>query len=175
MSIIGKKARAILGFAGVTLLTACSTINPNYKSDDQIFAEAEAQFRAQFGRPPSVDAEAQAMVGKPIAVALERLGPPTRSGSGLYTWDRTSYHTYQATEFQQTGTECRQQVIGMTPGGNGIAPMPIHDTTCSPSGHDVEVQRQGVADPSLICVVSADTDQAGIITKFDLSGCSSGF
>ena len=159
--------------AGLSVSVGCGT--SNYKSNAETFADAEADFRAQFEAPASVDAEARAMVGKPVEAALERLGPPTHSEDGLYTWDRTSYHTFRTTEFQQTGTDCNQQVIGMTRGGNGAAPAPIQRTTCTPIGREAEVEKRGVGSPSALCIISADTDANGIITKFDLAGCASGF
>lgn len=123
-------------------------------------------------RPAWVDEKFQAMLGQSVEVAIKDLGPPASSyaqrDGRRYTWDLTSYYTFRSTEYVETGRECASQVVGMTPGGNGIAPMPIYNSSCRPVGHNQEVQKLGASTP---CFIRADTDKNDILTKFDLSSC----
>lgn len=165
-----KDFKKVLTLAGTVVITGCTTM-----SADEFMASLPRNTpypSPVIERPARVDEKFLAMVGKPVGVAFVELGQPASSyaqGDGWhYTWDLTSYHTFRGTEYVQTGSECTSQIVGMSPGGNGIASMPIYSNTCKPVGYNQEVQKLGASPP---CFIGADTDNNNIITKFDLRSC----
>jgi hypothetical protein len=56
--------------------------------------------------------------------------------AGPYAWDKTQISKQWQQQWIQTGTETSQQVVGMTPGSNGIAQMPIMQDVETPVGEN---------------------------------------
>lgn len=70
----------------------------------------------------------------------------------------------------QTGTETSQQVVGMTPGGRGVAPMMIVQNVSKPVGEDRMVEAANV---DYLCNIQAFTDMKNIIKSISVVGCTS--
>lgn len=128
-------------------------------------------------KPNPVQQAANTMVGKPIAVAIKAFGPPTLNlplcsyctDGGSYAWDNTRISKQWQNQWVQTGTATNQQVVGMTPGGNGIASMPIYQDVETPVGENRMVQVDNV---DFLCNIQAFTDMKDNIKSISVVGCT---
>ena len=129
-------------------------------------------------KPNPVQQAANAMVGKPISVAFNVFGRPTLSlppcsyctDGGTYAWNNTRISKEWRMTWVQTGTETRQQVVGMTPGGRGVAPTMIVQNVSKPVGEDRMVEGTHV---DFLCNIEAFTDMKNIIKSISVLGCTS--
>lgn len=128
-------------------------------------------------KPNLVQQAANTMVGKPISVAVKAFGQPTLNlppcsyctDGGSYAWDNTRISKQWQNQWVQTGTSTDQQIIGMTPGGNGIASMPIYQDVETPVGENRMVQVDNV---DYLCNIQAFTDMKDIIKSISVVGCT---
>jgi len=117
------------------------------------------------------------MVGKPISVAIRAFGPPTLNlppcsyctDGGSYAWDNTKISKQWQNQWVQTGTEVNQQVVGMTPGGNGVAGTVIMQDVETPVGENQMVQVDTV---DYLCNIQAFTDMKDNIKSISVVGCT---
>lgn len=121
--------------------------------------------------PNKVEQRASVYVGKNIEAAIGAFGQPTSwvprngdidGGSGRqYVWNNTFEGAGR--RFVQTGTEhAGTSLIGVGPGGNGIAPTPIYQHNYRPTGYYENVLHG--------CMLFIDVDQHGIIETVDAFG-----
>ncbi|WP_225770565.1 hypothetical protein [Inquilinus sp. Marseille-Q2685] len=128
-------------------------------------------------RPNPVQQAADAMVGKPISVAIQAFGPPTLNlppcsyctDGGTYAWDNTRISRQWQSRWVQTGTQTSQRVVGRTQGGHGIAPMLITEDVTTPVGENRMVQVDNV---DFLCNIQAFTDMKDVIKSIDVVGCT---
>jgi hypothetical protein len=129
-------------------------------------------------RPPNqIQQAANAMVGKPISVAIKAFGRPTLNlppcsyctDGGTYAWNNTRISREWRMTWVQTGTETSQQVVGMTPGGRGVAPTMIVQNVTKPVGEDRMVEADHV---NFLCNIEAFTDMKNIIKSISVVGCT---
>lgn len=129
-------------------------------------------------KPNPVQQVADTMVGKPVSVAFKAFGRPTLNlppcsyctDGGTYAWNNTRISKEWRMTWVQTGTETSQQVVGMTPGGRGVAPMMIVQNVSKPVGEDRMVEAANV---DYLCNIQAFTDMKNIIKSISVVGCTS--
>ena len=129
-------------------------------------------------KPNPVQQAANAMVGKPIGVAIKAFGPPSLNlppcsyctDGGTYAWNNTRISKDWRMTWVQTGVETRQQVVGMTPGGRGVAPTVIVQDVSRPVGEQRMVQTENV---DFLCNIEAFTDMKNLIKSIHVVGCTS--
>lgn len=127
--------------------------------------------------PNPVQQAANTMVGKPISVAIQAFGTPSLNlppcsyctDGGTYAWDKTRISKQWQQQWIQTGTETSQQVVGMTPGGNGIAQMPIMQDVETPVGENRMVLADNI---DYLCSIQAFTDMKDNIKSISVAGCT---
>jgi len=130
-------------------------------------------------QPSQVQQAANNMVGKPISVAVAAFGPPTLNlppcsyctDGGTYAWDKTRISKQWQQQWVQTGTEVNQQVVGMTPGGNGVAGTVIMQDVETPVGENQMVLADNV---DYLCNIQIFTDMKDNIKSVSVAGCTAG-
>lgn len=127
-------------------------------------------------QPNPVQQAADAMVGKPISVAIQAFGPPSLNlppcsyctDGGTYAWDNTRISRQWQSRWVQTGTRTSRQVVGMTTGGGG-AQAPVFQDVETPVGEDRMVQVDNI---DFLCNIQAFTDMKDVIKSIDVVGCT---
>ena len=121
--------------------------------------------------PSKTKQKASVYVGQSIDAAIADLGPPSsrmpRNGDidGTSGWEYVWSNMYEGTDryFVQTGSEhTGTSMVGVTPGGNGVAPMPIYQDNYRPTGH-YENYMHG-------CMLFIKVDPGGIVEKVETAG-----
>ncbi|HEX7389235.1 MAG TPA: hypothetical protein VF286_03930 [Acidiphilium sp.] len=126
--------------------------------------------------PSPIEQAAKTMVGQPVDVAFRSFGPPSVSNppsqifqsGGTYFWNDTSIAVDPNLSFIQTGSQyAGSHIAGMTPGGNGVAAMPMYQDDYQPTGyygHQTALK--------YLCSIIVNTDTRNVITKATVIGCS---
>lgn len=121
-------------------------------------------------KPPNrMETVAQALVGKPIDAAIKTFGPPTTgAGTETYFWNHTQTTDDPYLSRVQIGSEYTgRTVVGMTPGGKGVASMPIYQDNYRPI-----YEQQRLKTLNYLCDITMQTGPDNIIKDVSVIGCA---
>lgn len=121
--------------------------------------------------PNQVEQRASVFVGQSVDAAIGAFGQPSsripRNGDldGSSGWQYVWNNTFEGADqrFVQTGTEhAGTSLVGVTPGGNGIAPMPIYQDHYRPTGYYENVLHG--------CMLFVETDRNDTVEEVSAFG-----